>query len=107
MATKIRRGTDNIFRDLGFGVDEAAHLQLRSELMIKAAEAAHCAWGDSRAGRQASGCFAAPDQRSHAGQDRSLQRRYAGKAPRQDWGGCSRYRPEQIEGGLAAIWFPI
>lgn len=35
MATKIRRGTDNIFRDLGFGVDEAAHLQLRSELMIK------------------------------------------------------------------------
>lgn len=32
---KIRRGTDNIFRDLGFGVDEAAHLQLRSDLMIQ------------------------------------------------------------------------
>lgn len=35
MAMKIRRGTDNIFRDLGFGVDEAAHLQLRSDLMIQ------------------------------------------------------------------------
>ncbi|MCR4341453.1 MAG: helix-turn-helix domain-containing protein [Gemmatimonadaceae bacterium] len=32
---KIRRGTDNIFRDLGFDVDEAAHLQLRSDLMIQ------------------------------------------------------------------------
>lgn len=32
---KIRRGTGNIFRDLGFDVDEAAHLQLRSDLMIQ------------------------------------------------------------------------
>lgn len=32
---KIRRGTDNVFRDLGFEVDEAAHLQLRSDLMIQ------------------------------------------------------------------------
>lgn len=32
---KIRRGTDNIFRDLGFDVDEAAHLQLRSDLMTQ------------------------------------------------------------------------
>lgn len=32
---KIRRGSDNIFRDLGFDVDEAAHLRLRSHLMIQ------------------------------------------------------------------------
>lgn len=32
---KIRRGTDNIFRDFGFDVDDAAHLQLRSDLMIQ------------------------------------------------------------------------
>lgn len=35
MATKIRRGSDNIFRDLGFDGVEAAHLQLRSDLMIQ------------------------------------------------------------------------
>ena len=32
---KIRRGTDNVFRDLGFDADEAANLQLRSDLMIQ------------------------------------------------------------------------
>ena len=35
MATRIRRSTGNVFRDLGFGREEAEHLRLRSELMIR------------------------------------------------------------------------
>ena len=35
MAIKITRGSGNVFTDLGFGADEAANLQLRSDLMIK------------------------------------------------------------------------
>ncbi|MGV3710246.1 MAG: helix-turn-helix domain-containing protein [Gemmatimonas sp.] len=35
MAIKITRGSGNVFTDLGFAPDEAANLQLRSELMIK------------------------------------------------------------------------
>lgn len=34
MATKIHRGSDNVFADLGFAAEEAANLQLRSTLMI-------------------------------------------------------------------------
>jgi len=35
MATKIRRGSGNVFADLGFPTWEAANLQLRSHLMIQ------------------------------------------------------------------------
>lgn len=35
MATKLRRGSGNVFRDLGFNAEEAANLQLRSDLMIE------------------------------------------------------------------------
>jgi len=35
MATKIHRSSGNVFRDLGFGPEEAEHLRLRSELMIR------------------------------------------------------------------------
>ena len=35
MAIKITRGSGNVFTDLGFAPDEAANLQLRSDLMIK------------------------------------------------------------------------
>ena len=35
MAIKITRGSGNVFTDLGFASDEAANLQLRSDLMIK------------------------------------------------------------------------
>lgn len=35
MATKLRRGSGNVFKDLGFDVEEAANLQLRSDLMIE------------------------------------------------------------------------
>jgi predicted XRE-type DNA-binding protein len=35
MKAKIRRSSGNVFRDLGFGVEEAANLTLRSELMIR------------------------------------------------------------------------
>ena len=35
MGIKIRRGSGNVFRDLGFAPDEAANLQLRSDLMIQ------------------------------------------------------------------------
>ena len=35
MAIKITRGSGNVFTDLGFALDEAANLQLRSDLMIK------------------------------------------------------------------------
>lgn len=34
MANRLRRGSGNVFRDLGFGAEEAANLQLRSDLMI-------------------------------------------------------------------------
>ena len=34
MASRLRRGSGNVFRDLGFSADEAANLQLRSDLMI-------------------------------------------------------------------------
>jgi predicted XRE-type DNA-binding protein len=34
MATKIRRSTGNIFRDLDFDPEEAENLKLRSDLMI-------------------------------------------------------------------------
>lgn len=32
---KLHRSTGNVFRDLGFGVEEAENLRLRSELMIR------------------------------------------------------------------------
>lgn len=35
MATPIRRSSGNVFRDLGFSREEAEHLRLRSELMIR------------------------------------------------------------------------
>ena len=35
MAIKMQRGSDNVFADLGFPPDEAANLQLRSDLMIQ------------------------------------------------------------------------
>jgi predicted XRE-type DNA-binding protein len=35
MAAKIRRGSGNVFRDLGFAPEEAANLQARSTLMIQ------------------------------------------------------------------------
>lgn len=34
MTTRIRRASGNVFRDLGFPPAEAAHLLVRSELMI-------------------------------------------------------------------------
>jgi predicted XRE-type DNA-binding protein len=34
MGTKIRRGHDNVFRDLGFSPEEAENLRVRSDLMI-------------------------------------------------------------------------
>lgn len=34
MKTKITRSSGNVFRDLGFGEEEAEHLQIRSTLMI-------------------------------------------------------------------------
>ncbi|MGQ0815049.1 MAG: helix-turn-helix domain-containing protein [Gemmatimonadota bacterium] len=35
MPIKIQRGSGNVFSDLGFSPDEAANLQLRSDLMIE------------------------------------------------------------------------
>ena len=35
MPARIRRSSGNIFRDLGFDREEAEHLRLRSELMIR------------------------------------------------------------------------
>jgi predicted XRE-type DNA-binding protein len=32
--TKVRRGSDNVFADLGFGPEEAAHLKIRADLMV-------------------------------------------------------------------------
>ena len=34
MAEHIERGSSNVFRDIGFPADEAAHLLVRSDLMI-------------------------------------------------------------------------
>jgi predicted XRE-type DNA-binding protein len=34
MAVDITRGSDNIFRDLGFSEEDAANLRIRAELMI-------------------------------------------------------------------------
>ena len=33
--TRIRRSTGNVFRDLGFGTEEAANLKARADLMIR------------------------------------------------------------------------
>ena len=33
--SKVTRSSGNVFRDLGFGREEAGHLAIRSELMIK------------------------------------------------------------------------
>jgi predicted XRE-type DNA-binding protein len=33
--TKVTRSSGNVFRDLGFGPEEAQHLVVRSELMLK------------------------------------------------------------------------
>jgi len=35
MATKIRRSTGNVFRDLGFNAAESENLKLRADLMIE------------------------------------------------------------------------
>ncbi len=35
MATRIRRSSGNVFRDLGFSDDEAENLKLRADLMIE------------------------------------------------------------------------
>lgn len=35
MTTKIRRSSGNVFRDLGFSPQEAEHLKIRSDLMIR------------------------------------------------------------------------
>ncbi len=35
MAVKVHRGSGNVFADLGFSPDDAANLQLRSEMMIQ------------------------------------------------------------------------
>ncbi len=35
MAIKVRRGSGNVFADLGFDAETATHLQLRSELMVE------------------------------------------------------------------------
>ena len=38
MATKIQRSKRNVFRDLGFDIDEAENLRIRSDLMIELSE---------------------------------------------------------------------
>jgi len=35
MATKIQRSKRNVFRDLGFDIDESENLRIRSDLMIE------------------------------------------------------------------------
>ena len=35
MATRVRRSSENVFRDLGFPREEAEHLRIRSDLMIR------------------------------------------------------------------------
>ena len=34
MVTKLRKGSGNVFADLGFKTEQARHLQVRSDLMI-------------------------------------------------------------------------
>lgn len=38
MAIKVRRSSGNVFRDLGFPAEEAAHLKIRADLMIALTE---------------------------------------------------------------------
>jgi predicted XRE-type DNA-binding protein len=35
MTVRARRASENIFRDLGFGEDEAENLKIRADLMIE------------------------------------------------------------------------
>src|SRR5438046_3178232 len=35
MATRVRKSSGNVFRDLGFTREEAEHLKIRSDLMIQ------------------------------------------------------------------------
>lgn len=35
MATRVRRSSGNVFRDLGFSRQKAEHLRIRSDLMIR------------------------------------------------------------------------
>ena len=35
MAVRIRRSSGNVFRDIGFPPEEAAHLLIRADLMIQ------------------------------------------------------------------------
>lgn len=35
MSIQVRRSSDNVFRDLGFGEEEAENLRIRSDLMIE------------------------------------------------------------------------
>ncbi len=35
MAVRIRRGSGNVFKDVGFPPDEAAHLLIRTDLMLQ------------------------------------------------------------------------
>jgi len=35
MAVRVRRSSGNVFRDLGFGEDEAENLKIRADLMIE------------------------------------------------------------------------
>lgn len=35
MAVRVRRSSGNVFRDLGFGDDEAENLKIRADLMIE------------------------------------------------------------------------
>jgi len=38
MSAKMRRGSPNVFRDLGFGLEEAEHLKIRADLMVELAK---------------------------------------------------------------------
>ena len=35
MTTRVRKSSGNVFRDLGFSPEEAEHLKIRSDLMIR------------------------------------------------------------------------
>ena len=35
MTSRVRHSTGNVFRDLGFGEDEAENLKIRADLMIE------------------------------------------------------------------------
>lgn len=39
MKTKMTRSTGNVFRDLGFSSDEAEHLRIRADLLIRLQQA--------------------------------------------------------------------